>query len=221
MTYSETQMLLIHGRAKGDYKMRDLEEMKAHNVGFNYMRKLAKEDRLISEVDIRSLNKIILKEPFYKITQTEGGEPTRRLIEPGKYKTQPNYVFQPDGDVFNFASPIETPSLMVELANEIYQWLKQDSVVKQKAIIAFLVKIHQQFIHIHPFDDGNGRVIRLLINYMLMRHDFLPMVLENRDEYINAIKQADFDDYNDLENLFAGKYSHVFRKRANRKTYIT
>ena len=78
MTYSGTQKLLIHGRVKGDYKMRDIEEMKAHNVAFNYILKLAKEDRLISETDIRSLNKIILKEPFYKIAQTLEGEPTKK-----------------------------------------------------------------------------------------------------------------------------------------------
>ena len=64
---------------------------------------------------------------------------------------------------------------MTKLAHEICQWFKQNSVVKQKTIIAFLTKIHQQFIHIHPFDDGNRRVIRLellaiLSNYLTISH---------------------------------------------------
>ena len=100
LTYSETQLLLIYGRTTGDHELREYEEMKAHDVAFDHIRKLAAEARPIGEADIRDLNKICLKEPFYRIAQTPHGEPARKRIVPGKYKTQPNHVLTPTGEIF-------------------------------------------------------------------------------------------------------------------------
>ena len=202
LVYDETQLLLIHGRAAGDHTIREYEEMKAHNVAFNYMCELAKNERLIGETDIRDLNRICLKEPFYKKARTPDGQFTMRKITPGKYKTQPNHVVTQTGEIFYFASPEETPSKMEELVKWIQIWLKKNKEEQHKYLISFLAELHQRFIRIHPFDDGNGRVVRLLMAYVLVRLDFLPMVLNNREEYIKAIQFADTGNISHLENLF-------------------
>ena len=116
LTYNETRLLLIYGRAAGDHELGEYEEMKAHDVAFDHARKLAAEERPIGETDIRDLNRICLKEPFYKVAQTPDGEQTRKRIVPGEYKTQPNHVLTTTGEVFRFAAPEETPALMAELA---------------------------------------------------------------------------------------------------------
>lgn len=203
LTYNETQLLLIHGRAAGDRELREYEEMKAHNVAFEYIRALAGEERDLNEADIRDLNKICLKDPFYKIAQTPDGEPTRKKIIPGEYKTQPNHVLTGTGEIFKFASPKETPALMAELAQWIQEWLGKTTQEKHEQLVTFLAELHRRFIHIHPFDDGNGRVVRLLLNYLLIRLDFLPMVLTDRNAYIKAIQFSDAGDASRLENLFA------------------
>ena len=82
LTYEETKLLLIHGRTVGEHTLREYEEMKAHNVAFKYMHDLAKEDRLIRETDIRDLNKICLKEPFYQKAQTIDGQATTKKNYP-------------------------------------------------------------------------------------------------------------------------------------------
>ena len=51
---------LSYGRASGDHKLREYEEMKAHNVAFEHMVRLAREKRLIGEKDVRDFNKICL-----------------------------------------------------------------------------------------------------------------------------------------------------------------
>ena len=212
LTYSETQLLLIHGRASGDHKLREYEEMKAHNVAFDHMARLSKEKRLINEGDIRDLNKICLKEPFYKMAQTPGGEPTRKKIIPGEYKTQPNHVLTETGDIFQFASPEETPAKIAELVGWMEKWLEQSLEDQHKGLVSFLAELHKRFILIHPFDDGNGRVVRLLMSYILVRLDFLPIIIHDRKEYIKAIQFTDAGDRRPLENLFASSIAVILRK---------
>jgi hypothetical protein len=71
LTYGETELLLLHDRTTGNHSHREYLEMKAHDVGIEHVRNLAADkDRLISESDIRDLNRIILKEPFWKYAET-------------------------------------------------------------------------------------------------------------------------------------------------------
>ena len=48
-------------------------------------------------------------------------------------------------------------------------------------------------MRIHPFDDGNGRMARLLMNMILIKHGYTVSLIrqENRDDYINHLEQAD------------------------------
>ena len=57
----------------------------------------------------------------------------------------------------------------------------------------FLAESHWSFIHIHPFDDGNGRTARLLANYALLRNNLPPIVIksDDRDRYISGLQNAD------------------------------
>jgi len=220
LTYSETQLLLIYGRAAGDHELREYEEMKAHDVAFEYARKLAADARPVSEADIRDLNRICLKEPFYQLAQTPDGEMTRKRIVPGEYKTQPNHVLTATGEVFHFAAPQETPALMAELAAWLRRHLDNSAHEQRAGIVAFLAELHQRFIRIHPFDDGNGRVVRLLMNCILMRLDFLPMVLDDRARYIAAIQFADAGDMRRLEDLFAERIAAMLETGIRAKARI-
>jgi len=110
LTYGETELLLIRGRVEGDHPMRDYEEMKAHDLAIEKVRELAKDkERGLIEADIRTLNLLVLKEPFWKEAETPDGQSTRKQIFPGQYKTQPNHVRTPTGEIFKFAIPEEVP----------------------------------------------------------------------------------------------------------------
>ena len=106
LTYGQTELLLLFGRVVGEAKMKDLEEMKAHNV-------------------------------CLKMTIAEAE---------GKLTT-------------------------VELA----------------------ALFHYRYIRIHPFEDGNGRIARLLMNFILLRHGY-PMIVirsKNKKTYLEALGKAD------------------------------
>ena len=189
LTYHETELLLIHGRTAGGHPMRDYEEMKAHDVAIDYTRSLAGEEQVIGESDIRQLNKIILKEPFLKYAETPDGQPTQKRIVPGQYKTQPNHVRTATGELHRFAEPEETPPLMEEWTRDFRRDLERSAY----PLPLFLAESHWSFIHIHPFDDGNGRTARLLANYALLRNNLPPIVIksEDRDRYIIGLQNAD------------------------------
>jgi len=187
LTYGQTKLLLLFGKIKGEALFRDCEEMKAHNVGLEMMKVEALDkERPLSENFIRYLNRTILAGDFYKISH-DGSY--RYKIHTGVYKTRPNSVVTLAGEIFDYASPEETPSLMGDLVN----WYNSE---EQKAVLSAVELaslFHYRYIRIHPFEDGNGRIARLLVNYILLRHNY-PMVVvptADRKNYLNALSQCD------------------------------
>lgn len=197
LTYGETELLLIHGRAGGDHPIRDYEEMKAHDLAIEKVREYARDkERNLTEADIRDLNQIILKESFWKEAQTPDGKSTQKQIVPGKYKTQPNHVRTATGELFEFALPEEVPAKM----SELMKWFTLKIENPTVPIASFLAELHHRFVLIHPFDDGNGRIVRIWINYVLIRLGYPPLVIKSKDRegYISALQKADTGDIDAL-----------------------
>lgn len=189
LTYHETELLLVFGRTSGGHPMRDYEEMKAHDVAIDHVRRLAAEERELSEAEIRQLNGIILKDPFWAPAETPDGQPTRKRIVPGVYKREPNHVRTSTGRLHRFAEPSDTPSLMAEWTRDFHRDMGRSAY----PLPLFLAESHRSFLAIHPFDDGNGRTARLLANFALLRRCLPPIVIktDDRDRYIAGLQGAD------------------------------
>ena len=195
LTYGETQMLLMFGNTSGGHNLRDYNEMKAHDVALKRVKEWAKDDSFIlREIDVKNLNKIILVEPFYKDAITSTGQDTRKKIEIGNYKNLPNSVRTPSGEIFEFASVSDTPIFMKELIG----WLNESLSKKDIHPILLAALFHYKFIRIHPFDDGNGRIVRLVMNYILLRFDYPMLVIktEDRSGYLRALNNVDIKNGN-------------------------
>lgn len=210
LTYGETELLLIHGDTTGNHSLREYDEMRAHDVAIGYVEKLANLKRPITEADIRDLNKILLKEEFWKEAITVEGVPTRKKIVPGTYKTQPNSVRTAIGEIFEFVSPLDVPQKM----NELVTWmnLKLNAPVEDWGY--FLAKLHHDFVLIHPFDDGNGRVARLLLNYSLLKLKYLPLIIKTTDkkDYFSALRRADAGDLSVLSHFLTQQLIWSYEK---------
>lgn len=89
-------------------------------------------------------------------------------IHAGQYKTRPNSVITRYGDRFDYASPEETPALMADLV----RWYNEQDRIGEMHPVDLAILFHYRYIRIHPFEDGNGRIARLLVNYILSRHDY-------------------------------------------------
>lgn len=202
LTYGQTELLLIFDKTTGDHEMREYEEMKAHDVAIKLIQGYAKDfSRTLTEADVRELNKIILVRPYWGNAQTPDGQPTRKEIIPGEYKKQPNSVRLQNGEMFHYASPEETPAKMAELM----EWYRKAESKKKFHPLQLAAKIHYDFVRIHPFDDSNGRTSRLLMNYVLLRHGFPPVIIKSADKknYLTALNKADVGDLDSFVEYIA------------------
>ena len=203
LTYNETKALLDEGKEEGIHPSRDYKEIKAHDLAINKVKELAKDkERKLNEVTIRDLNQIILKEPFWKDTVTPDGQKTKKKIIPGQYKTQPNHVITEEGKPYKFAEPHDVPIKMQDLMNWFHKEIEQPTL----SIASFIAHLHHKFIVIHPFDDGNGRVTRLWMNYVLLKLGYPPLAIKSEDKrnYFAALQRADNADIDSLA-IYLGK----------------
>lgn len=190
LTYGQTEILLLFGKIVGEADVRDVHEMTASNVGL----KMMKEEALLKETPltqhfIRTLHKTLLREDYTVYRTLPGGVQTSYVIHAGQYKTRPNSVITRYGDRFEYATPEETPALMSDLVD----WYNDAERSGKFTPIELAAIFHYRYIRIHPFEDGNGRIARLMVNYILIRHDYPMIVVRSRKkkEYLEALHRTD------------------------------
>lgn len=189
LTYGQTELLLLFGKVSGEAEMKDFEEMKASNVGLKMMTEEAKEKQPLTETFIRQLHHTLLREDYTVYKTLPGGIQTSFVVHAGQYKTRPNSVITRYGDRFEYASPEETPALM----NDLVKWYNDAEESGKYTPVELAALFHYRYIRIHPFEDGNGRIARLMVNYILSRHGWPMIVVRNRKkmEYLEALHQSD------------------------------
>lgn len=189
LSYGETKALILFGITAQGKPLRDHIEITGHNQAILWVLDVVKGDRNLSETFIRQLHTLLLKEPYQVDAITPEGLPTKKWVKVGEYKTTPNHVETKTGEIFYFATPEETPAKMYDLM----EWYSSEKVKSEMNPILLAAKFHYDFIRIHPFDDGNGRTVRILMNFILMKFGFPPIIIKTEDKpnYLSVLEQAD------------------------------
>lgn len=200
LSYGETVAFLNFGLTAKGKPFKDHLDIKGHNEAIGFMLQLIKENRPLSESDIKDLHKIILVEPYFSKTMSPQGIEFEKEIKIGQYKNSPNHVKTLSGDIHYYTNPEEVPFEM----NNLLEWYRNAEEENLHPIILSAV-FHHKFTSIHPFDDGNGRLARILSNFILLKHNYPVIVIKNRDkvQYYAALNIADNGIYEDLIKLFA------------------
>ena len=176
----ETTLVIEKGITIGGKPLKDHLEAVDHYDAIRYVRELARQPAPLTESDVRNLHKLVMQRSAPDIA--------------GRYADLARYVRTETGR-HEFPSPPEIPALMGDFA----AWLGTAPDTPETAFIA-----HRRLVDIHPFNDGNGRTARLLMNLVLIRGGYPPVAVrpEDRLDYIRALQQAQAgqgtESFNDL-----------------------
>ncbi len=189
LSYGETKALILFGITAQGKPLKDHIEITGHNEAVKWIEELVHQDFPIHETFIRKLHELLLKEPYWVNAITSDGQPTKKLVNVGQYKKEPNHVLTKTGEIFRFATPEETPAKM----HDLIEWFRTKQNESDLSPVILAAEFHYKFIRIHPFDDGNGRLARILMNLILMQYGFPPVIIKTEDKaaYYSALQQAD------------------------------
>ncbi|MBI5400258.1 Fic family protein [Candidatus Saganbacteria bacterium] len=169
LTESETKVVIEDGITIGGKPLRDHLEALGHARAYDFIYDLASNKKTIIEADILKMHQLF----YEKIDENNAG----------KYRQVPVFV---SGTDFVFPAPTIVPGLMTGFVHEI-------STNQEKLHpLEFAAWLHLQFVNIHPFVDGNGRVARLLMNLALLQSGYVITIIPPiiRADYIAIIRES-------------------------------
>jgi hypothetical protein len=90
------------------------------------------------------------------------------------------------------------------------EWFREKQANSETEPVLLAAEFHYRFIRIHPFDDGNGRTARLLMNFILMQYYYPPVIIktEDKENYFNVLRLADVGNVEPFVNYIAENLSH-------------
>ena len=196
--------------------LRDHLDIEGHDTAVKAIEDAVKDNHKLNEAFIRNLHRVLLKEPYEMNAVTPEGKLVKKTISIGDYKTTPNKVTTSTGETLFFTPPEQVKSAMSDLID----WYRTKEREEEHPII-IAATFHYRFVRIHPFDEGNGRMARLLMNMILIKHGYTVAIVqqEHRGQYVNRLEQADkTEDLSEFINYIANscEYSLHLHLRASR-----
>jgi Fic family protein len=169
LTAGETALVLEKGITISGKPLKDHLEAIDHSQALTWVLEIAsRRETPITEADIRNLHRLVVAQSRPDIA--------------GHYADRPRFVNTNAGP-YQFPAPAEVPPLMEAFC----RWLGGAHDTPETAF-----KAHRELVGIHPFNDGNGRTARLLMNLVLARAGYPPIAIrpEDRPAYIAALETS-------------------------------
>ena len=172
LTLHEVKTILDDKISVGEKSLREIYEVINHQNAFNYVKECISEKKSLNEEITKNIHSILMNNIFtggiYRNVQV--------WIKGAKHK----------------------PPLPNEMYSQIKEfWATLDNKYKDNGI-KLAAYTHGEFVKIHPFEDGNGRTSRLIMNYQLLANNFLAINIKksNRLKYYQTL-----DEYHTTGNL--------------------
>ena len=186
-----------------------------HFEAMDFIFDLVKSNRNLSKSFIKELHQLITQnQDFTEAIDTFGKRISVKLLK-GEFKKHDNNPKREDGTTFLYCPPIQVEQ---EIDNLIA--IYNDLSTKKINPIIIASWLHHAFTQIHPFQDGNGRIARLLASLILIKNGLLPFTVKRGDKvkYIKALENADKGNPQDLVSFFALEQKKSIEAALNFKT---
>ena len=187
LTLGETIFFLQEGLTVEGKPLKDFLDARNHAEAIDMLFDVVAQKREISESLIKEINALLLAGVKSTPAIDTNGQLVQKPATPRQYKSQPNHVLQQDGSIHHYIEPLQVPLEMQQLC----EWVNQNSSQSHAIIVAGIA--HYNMVRIHPFDNGNGRGARILINLVLLTQGYTPVIVRNakRRDYLQALAKAD------------------------------
>jgi len=192
LTLKETALLLEKGITPSRRPLEDVKEAEAHKKIFYEMLSYKKE---ITLATLLHWHKALFEE-------------TKKDIA-GKIR---DYNIEISGSKYKPPYPIELDLLITEFFDRLKQNRKKIHPVHLAALV------HLRFVSIHPFGDGNGRISRLFMNYILNTNGYPMLVIDyaQRNSYYNALERSQITKDESIFTIwFFKRYLREYKKYLN------
>ncbi|MFC4652436.1 Fic family protein [Lactococcus nasutitermitis] len=174
LEYSETEAILDAGVTLHGVPVKDILETLDLSEAYDYMKALVTGEQAINERVIQQLNR-------FATLQSMKGEGI-----PGAYRVVP---VRPRGAEFN---PYPQPHLIRKQMEDLIFW--NEKAQYELHPVQYAAELHQRFVTIHPFLDGNGRTARLLMEFALTRNGYPITIIQpdiqSRIKYMNVLAET-------------------------------
>lgn len=177
LTLRETQMVLQEGITIKGVSLREHFEAKNHERAIDYLYSIVNERYILRSIDVLSLHSYVMR----AIEEDFAG----RLRNGGVRISGANFI-PPNANKVS------------DLIDELVQFVNENPLGLNDIELATV--FHHKFVWIHPFFDGNGRTVRLVMNLLLMRRGYPPAIIlkNDRKKYYEALNQANNGNYQKL-----------------------
>jgi len=193
LTENEAFRLLSADLTPANKTVNETLEVANYNVAREYLESYTGP---VTEKLIRRLHALLMN----GITATSG-----KKIDAGNYRTNKAILARIG---FKPASPDVIEDQLRYLLQEYYSYVEKN--IHPLELASYF---HQKFEEIHPFEDGNGRVGREILNYMLKQNSFPPIYIlpKHRSEYLTALQKGNEEDYEPLFGFIVGRMGATIR----------
>jgi len=177
LSLNETKVVLQHGLTVGGKTLREHFETLNHKKAIDWLTERVSQDFSLSVKDILHLHYLVMS----GIADEYAG-----IIRTGRVRIT--------GAKFIPPNPLKVPDLLEELI----EWVNDNPL--NLNIVERISVFHHQFVWIHPFFDGNGRTARLVMNLLLMKWGYPPVIVlkVDRMKYYRALEDANSFQYSKL-----------------------
>lgn len=197
LTLGDTIFFLEQGLTVNGKPFKDFLDAKNHAEAIDYLYDVVADKRDFTPYLMKEVNAMLLSGVSVTPAVDPQGKLTTKPLTPGAYKKQPNHVIQLDGTIHQYVEPIQVDAQM----DALFDWVNAN-IDSETPIITAAVA-HYNMVRIHPFDDGNGRGSRILMNLILMRKQYPSAIIkiEDRKLYIESLNKADRGEFEPFVEL--------------------
>jgi len=169
LSLKQSKLLIEDKVSVGKKNLREIYEVLNHDKAWKFVKEQVNQGKYLSENLIKEIHRILMD------NIEKGGEYRNAdlIITGAKFKPPSHFIIK------------------YELEN-FFHTLKNNELNE----IALAAYTHGEFVKIHPFSDGNGRTSRIIMNYQLIKEDFLPINInvEKKEEYYDVLEEYAVND---------------------------